>query len=75
MNKKKISDKKRLTALILCLFFGWMGLHRFYVNKAGTGFFMLFTFGGFGILYYVDFIMILGGVFTDNRKRLVANWI
>ena len=73
--KKKISNKKRLTALILCFFFGWLGLHRFYVNKAGTGFFMMFTFGGFGILYYFDFVMILGGAFTDNRKRLVLNWI
>lgn len=73
--KKKISKKKRLTALILCFFFGWLGLHRFYVNKAGTGFFMMFTFGGFGILYYIDFVMILGGVFTDNRKRVVLNWV
>ena len=73
--KKKISKKKRLTALILCFFFGWLGLHRFYVNKAGTGFFMMFTFGGFGILYYIDFVMILGGVFTDNRKRVVLSWV
>ena len=73
--KKKISNKKRLTALILCFFFGWLGLHRFYVNKAGTGFFMMFTFGGFGILYYIDFVMILGGVFTDNRKRVVLSWV
>ena len=31
-----VSPKKRLTALLLCLFLGGLGIHRFYV-KVGTG--------------------------------------
>lgn len=73
--KKTISDKKRITALILCVFFGWLGLHRFYVNKFFTGFFMMFTFGGFGLLIMIDFFMIIFGNFNDSYGRKLENWI
>mgnify|MGYP002509267972 CR=1 FL=1 len=32
-----ISDKDWLTTLLLCLFTGGLGIHRFYVGKIGTG--------------------------------------
>ena len=32
-----ISPKSRLVALLLCLFLGWLGVHRFYAGKIGTG--------------------------------------
>ena len=58
--------KKKITALLLCFFFGWAGVHRFYVGKVGTGLLWLFTlgFGGFGSL--IDFILILVGSFRDK---------
>lgn len=31
------SEKSRLVALLLCLFVGYLGIHRFYVGKTGTG--------------------------------------
>ncbi|MGZ9762509.1 NINE protein [Mycoplasma sp. 394] len=31
------SPKSNLVALILCIFLGVIGVHRFYVGKAGTG--------------------------------------
>jgi restriction system protein len=60
------SDKKKGTALLLCLFLGWLGAHRFYVGKIGTGLLYACTCGiGFiGVL--IDFISILMGSFRDN---------
>ncbi|MBU3182395.1 TM2 domain-containing protein [Clostridium psychrophilum] len=60
-----VSDKNRLVALLLCVFFGAIGIHRFYVGKIGTGILMIITFGGFGIWWVVDLILIVTNSFTD----------
>lgn len=44
-----ISRKSKTTALLLCIFLGGLGVHRFYVGKGGTGILYLFTAGLFGI--------------------------
>ena len=31
------SSKSKITALLLCIFLGGLGVHRFYVGKIGTG--------------------------------------
>ena len=61
--------KSKIVSLILCLFLGCLGIHRFYVGKAGTGVLYLFTFGIFGIGWLIDFILILLGGFTDRWGR------
>ncbi len=60
------SDKSKVTALLLCLFLGYLGIHRFYVGKIGTGFLYLVTGGLFGIGALVDLIRICVGSFRDN---------
>jgi len=60
------SDKKKWTALFLCLLFGIFGVHRFYVGKIGTGIIYLFTFGIGFIGVIIDLISILLGSFRDN---------
>jgi TM2 domain-containing membrane protein YozV len=50
--------KKRSTAIILCLLFGWLGIHRFYLGETGKGILYIITMGGFfGLIPCVDFIM------------------
>ncbi|NLH17720.1 MAG: TM2 domain-containing protein [Phycisphaerae bacterium] len=69
------SSKSRLVAAILCFFLGWLGVHRFYVGKAGTGILIIVTFGGFfGIWPLIDFIMILVGSFTDKQGLVLTKW-
>ncbi|SEA73061.1 TM2 domain-containing protein [Desulfuromusa kysingii] len=64
--------KKKITAVVLCLLLGGLGIHRFYVGKTGTGILQLLTLGGLGIWALIDFIMILTGGFTDaNGNALV----
>ncbi len=74
MNESDISPKSRLVALLLCIIFGALGFHRFYVGKVGTGLLMLLTLGGFGIWVLIDTILILTGSFTDSEGRTVFRW-
>lgn len=71
---REISDKRILPALLLCFFVGFLGVHRFYVGKVGTGILQLFTLGGFGIWAFIDFIMIVVGAFTDRDGRKLILW-
>jgi TM2 domain-containing membrane protein YozV len=61
------SEKNFVAALLLCFFVGFLGAHRFYVGKIGTGILQLITAGGFGIWVLIDFIMIAIGKFTDKK--------
>ena len=61
-----ISKKSKMVALLLCIFVGWLGIHRFYVGKVGTGILYLFTGGLLGIGWIVDIIVIAAGSFRDQ---------
>lgn len=74
MAENIVSPKSRLAALLLCLFLGFLGIHRFYVGKFGTGILWIFTGGLFGIGWLIDFIMILFGSYTDKSGCFVKNW-
>lgn len=67
------SDKNWLAALLLCLFLGGIGVHRFYVGKVGTGILQLITLGGCGIWTLIDLIMIITGSFTDKDGNKITN--
>ena len=68
------SPKSRLITLLLCIFVGGLGIHRFYVGKIGTGVLWLLTAGCFGIGALVDLIMIACGTFTDSDGKPVTDW-
>jgi TM2 domain-containing membrane protein YozV len=62
-------QKDWLVTLLLCLFLGCFGVHRFYTGHVAIGLVQLFTFGGCGIWALVDFILIITGSYTDNYRR------
>lgn len=64
---KKSSEKSYVTALLLSLFFGGLGVDRFYLGYTGLGFAKLFTFGGFGIWALIDFILIAARQMNDAQ--------
>jgi TM2 domain-containing membrane protein YozV len=64
--------KNHSSALLLCIFLGLVGGHRFYVGKAGTAVLMIavtvLTLGiGGSIWYIIDLVKIRTGKFTDKQ--------
>jgi|SRR5690242_13089813 len=69
-----ISDRSRGVALGLGVVLGWIGAHRFYVGKIGSGILMAVTIGGLGIWYLYDLILIATGEFRDEGGRRLVRW-
>jgi TM2 domain-containing membrane protein YozV len=62
-----VSPKSKNMALILAIFLGYLGVHRFYVGKIGTGLLYFFTGGLYGVGWILDIIQIVSGNFRDNH--------
>lgn len=64
-------DKKRKTAILLALFFGWVGVHRFYLGQPVRGAIYLLFFWTFipFLLSLIDALEygILGRLGVDNK--------
>ena len=69
-----VSDRSRTVALLLLIFLGVFGAHRFYVGKIGSGILYIFTAAIFGFGWIYDFVTILLGSFRDSRGLRVENW-
>lgn len=69
-----ISDRSRGVAMALGLFGGVLGLHRFYTGKVQTGVWMILTFGGLGIWWLYDIVLLAVGEFRDVDGRRVRRW-
>lgn len=67
------SPKSKITALLLLLFLGTFGAHRFYVGKPGTAILFIFTAGGLLVWYIIDLINIVKGTFQDSEGKALLN--
>jgi len=47
-----------VVTLVMSVIFGSLGVDRFIMGRIGTGILKLITFGGFGIWYIVDIVLI-----------------
>ena len=68
------TDKRILPAFLLCFFLGFLGVHRFYVGKIGSGIAQLLTVGGLGIWALIDLIILATGTFTDSEGNKITLW-
>ena len=62
--------KSQIIALLLCIFFGVLGIHRFYLGYVGWGILYLFTGGIFGIGWIIDIIRLIipGGLKPKGKS-------
>ena len=69
-----VSERSRGVALALAFVGGVFGLHRFYVGRVQSAVWMCLTFGGCGIWYLYDVVVVAAGDFMDGEGRRVARW-
>jgi len=74
METEQISNKSRLAVTLLSAFLGFIGAHRFYLGKIGTGILMILTLGGIGIWTLIDFIKAVSGLMKDKEGNLITKW-
>ena len=85
-----VSSKSRLAITLLSFFLGYLGIHRFYAGKVGSGILILLLtiFGGLttfivigfiplaivAVWTLIDFIMAVSGNFKDKDGLRIKNW-
>lgn len=73
MYNEGISPKSKAVDLLLCIFLGWLGIHKFYERKIGMGILYWFTGGLFFIGWWIDIFTIASGKATDFWGRKIIN--
>jgi len=64
-----MNAKSKSTTFLLCCYLGWLGVHRFYLNKIATGILMLISAGGLGIWVMIDIYLIARDKLTDSHGK------
>ncbi len=71
-----VSPHNRTVALILCIFLGYIGIHKFYVGKVGDGIvYLLFCWTGIpAFVAFIEIFIIANGTFRDDKGLALVNW-
>lgn len=78
IDTKTKSEKNWLTALILCWFLGFLGVHRLYAGKLGTGFLMAYLTIVAGCILAMDLVLglvafvVVGGLVVNDFLRIAT---
>jgi len=64
------TTKSKFVAYILLLSLGYLGIHRFYLGKAGTGFLYFISFGLFGFGWLYDLFALSVMVDKNNLEAI-----
>lgn len=56
--KSKNTSQDQVILLLMSLFLGWLGIDRFMMGQVFLGILKLITFGGIGIWWLIDVILI-----------------
>lgn len=60
----------KITAILITVFLGELGIHRFLTGKTGTGIIWLCTGGCFAIGWIIDIYKVATGQFTDKNGNV-----
>jgi TM2 domain-containing membrane protein YozV len=64
--------KQFMITLLLCIFGGYFGAHRFYSGHFLFGAIQFLTGGGCGVWWAIDLFLIVTGKYTDAQGRPLA---
>ena len=68
--------KSKMVLIILSYLFGFFGVDRMYLGCYGTGIVKLFTFGGLGIWYFIDLLLITLNAFEKSSSiSICSNYV
>jgi TM2 domain-containing membrane protein YozV len=66
------SDKDWIVTLLLSILLGGLGIDRFYAGSIGLGVLKLITFGGLGLWWLIDIILLVTGNYKDGSGLPIA---
>tara|TARA_Y100001960_G_C14259094_1_gene626613 strand:+ start:274 stop:546 length:273 start_codon:yes stop_codon:yes gene_type:complete len=66
------SDKDWIVTLVLAILVGGLGIDRFYSGSILLGVLKLVTFGGLGLWWLIDLIMLVTGNYKDGDGNPIA---
>ena len=69
----EVSSLRKSEVLKYAILLGIFGGHRFYAGRKITGTLMLLSFGGVGIWWVTDILLIFCNYFIDGDKKLIEN--
>lgn len=66
------SEKDWIVTLVIAVLLGGLGIDRFYAGSIGLGVLKLITFGGFGLWWLIDIILLVTGNYKDGNGLTIA---